>query len=491
LTKYAIITLAIILCSLITTTVIADISQENSFLIPTNGTLNNPQNIEINIDTTKIIGINHLSLGFHLDWDRWKTFTENQAQKDLAQQAGFKMIRVFDFRPTNPSLMPCIYWNETTKKGVWNWTNVDSLIGTILEVGAEPFVTLGWARDGISEYIPQGMAVNPSTGLPYPESYAAYAKEWVKHYKSLGLPVKYYDIMNEPYFYFGWNGSYQTRLENYAELWNSAAKSMRQESPNILISQDSITMKNVFDYWISNCEPVDFLDMHKYDEEVIGEYSDDEMFIRAEQRQYESSITFYGVEEARQKWHTYRGTYLKAINSESNFNCYYETGTDARIQQMSGAIWLALSLRTAILKGFDYNVYFEFSSSKSWQKAYGKGWGFGMINGDDNKPWYPYFVNKMIGANLHVRDRLVESCSSSDDVRSLAWINGNKLNILLIGKKPGMFDVALMGVKGTAKVTWIDDTTSPENPSTQTTILASSGHFLMNGYTVALVQSNL
>lgn len=449
--------------------------------------------VDVSIDLSQVIGVNNLSLGFMLDWHRWVPFIDSPVQRQLASDASFKLIRVFDFRKISPygypDLMPVTYWNESTKTGTWDWTQVDGLVNAIFDVGAEPLFCLGWARDNIQNYIPPSMAVNPNTGLPHPDSYSAYAKEWVKHFNALGWPVRYYQIMNEPHFYFGWNPSDTTKLAHYVELWNAAARAMRAENSDVLLSQDSITMKRVFDYWLEHGEDVDFLDFHKYDADTVGQYSDAEMFIRAEQISFENTRSLYGVDEARQRLFNARGKWLPVINSESNFNSAWEGGTDPKIQPMAGAVWLALVLRMGMLKGLTYNVYFEFSSSKSWSEAHGTGWGFGMINEDDNQPWYPYYVHKIIGSNLAVGNELVEAESSSNDIGSIAWVHDGKLNILLICKVDEPRTVTLQGISGQLDVSWIDNAIPYASPSIQTDTISFNEPLIMSGYTVALLQT--
>jgi hypothetical protein len=143
-----------------------------------------------------------------------------------------------------------------------------------------------------------------------------------------------------------------------------------------------------------------------------------------------------------------------------------------------------------ILKGLSYNVYFEFSSSKSWQEAHGTGWGFGMTNKDDNQPWFPYYVNKMIGSNLATGDDLVDT-TSPNDIRSVAWIHDEKLNILLICKTNETKTVGLNGVNGQIDVSWIDNTTPAETPSIQTRTISATETLAMSGYTVALLQAQV
>jgi hypothetical protein len=450
--------------------------------------------IYVTVDRSKIIGVNNLSLGFQLDWERWKKFLDSPIQQQLAINASFKLIRVYDFRPTDPRLMPCIYWNESTKTGVWDWKWVDLLTRKIFEIGAEPLFCLGWARDNIQNYIPPGMAINPITELPYPESYAAYAVEWVKHFKQIGLPVRFYQIMNEPFFYFGWNAANMTRFRYFVEFWNAVAGAMRMENPNILLGHDAITQKKVFDYWLLYGDDIDFLDFHKYDADIIGQYSDTEMFQRAETRGLEnvSWSALYSISTARQKWFNARGKWLPTVISESNFNSAWKTGTDPKIQQMTGAVWLALLLRKCILEGLNYYIYFEFSSSKSSAiKKPSGGFGFGMINLDDNQPWYPYYVHDMVGSNLAVGDKLIETKSLSDDVRSIAWVHDKKLNIILICKVDEQRTVIFQGISGQAEFLWINNEVSYEKPKVQSEKINLADPLILKGYTVALLQITL
>jgi hypothetical protein len=479
---------------MVISTISVSFGLQSSNVISASGMVNYWPRIDIAVNVSKVIGINNLTLGFQLDWSRWKTFLDRSVQWQLAQDAGFRLIRVFDFRPTNPRLMPCTYWNESAKTGTWNWTLVDLLTRKIFEIGAEPLFCLGWARDNVQNYIPPGMAVDPVTQLPYPESYAAYAAEWVRHFRQLELPVRFYQIMNEPFFYFGWNAENITRLGYFVEFWNTVARAMRQQNPNIFLSHDAITQKKVFDYWITYGDDIDFLDFHKYDADTLGQYSDVEMFRRAEIRGFEdvSWSALYSINTARQKWFNSRGKWLLAINSESNFNSAYETGTDPKIQQMAGAVWLALVLRSGILKGLDYNIYFEFSSSKSWELANRQsgGYGFGMINVDDDQPWYPYYAQEMIGSNLGLGDEIVESKSTSDDVRTLAWICDGKLIILLICKinEPRMINFQVATSQFNA--IWIDSTVPYMSPKVQNAAITVGEQIKLNGYTVMLLKES-
>jgi len=463
----------------------ASVSLQSSLSLPSNGLINYGPQVEITINSDKIIGANNLSLGFMLDW-KWSALSwcDSPIQRELTQNAGFKLVRLFSHR-----IEPCTYWNESTKTGTFNWTDVNAIIQRIFEIGAEPLICLGFYYKG-TPLIPLGMAIDSKTNLPYPESFGAYATEWVKHFKTLGWSVRYYEIMNEPYFYFGWNSSDTTKLANYVAFWNTVARSMRQMDPNIFISHDSSTIKWVFDYWLQHGDDIDFLDFHKYDAQTVGQFTDMEMFDRAERIYFETSCWNYGVKEARQRWLNARGKSLPIINSESNFNSAWINGTDPKIQQMAGAVWTALVLRTEILKGVSYNVYYSFFSSASWELANrpSGGLGFGMVNSDNNRPWYPYYVQMMLANNLGTGDLVVETNSSSDDLRSIAWIHNGTLNILLICKVEQPRTLYLQGVTGQLEFSKIDSTISFLTPRIQEGTFIATQPLIMNGYTVTLLQ---
>jgi len=442
--------------------------------------------VEVTVDSGKVTGVNNFSVAVMLDyeWERWR---DSSTLRRLAEDAGFKLVAFYTWKGNSPRA--CSYWSESTKKGTFDWRDADSLVRRILEIGAVPLLSLG-GYDLSSQYLPLGMATNPSTSLPYPDSWATYCAEWVKHFEAVRLPVKYYLITSEPFFYFGWTADL-TKLRYYVELWNAAARAMRAVDPGILLSQDFITAKRVLDYWLNYGDDVDFLDFHKYDSyavDGVGCCSDAELLRRAETTRFvTTSGGTYGVDEARQKWFNTRGKLLPVIDSECNLNSAWRDGTDPRIQKMIGAVWTALVLRMSILKGLDYSAYFSFGSYARYTQT---GNGFGMINLDNNRPWYPYYVHQWLGNNLNVGDLLVECTSSSDDVRSLAWINNKKLNVLTICKVDQSRRVSIHGVQGQIKYYKIDDTISYSTAQVQTGTINSGTPLHLNGYTVILLQSD-
>jgi hypothetical protein len=465
------------------------------------GPFSGSSEVSVTVNAGKVVGTNNLSLGFQLNSD-WKTsWIDRSILRELAQNVGFRLVRIFDYTSSTLHLNPCISWNETAKTGTWDnssWATIDSLTEKIFEIGAEPMFCLGQLAQNMSQCIPKGMAINSGTNLPYPDSWAAYCREWPKHFKSTGAPVRFYETINEPWMYFyPPAGIDYTKLDYFKNIFNAAARAMRQENHNVFLGFDGSNRRGVLDYWLENGgEALDFISFHKYDSGTIEQYSSEELLYRAETSQLTTSLYFYGIQDAREKYYDARGKWILVFNSESNLDSASETGTDPRIQQMVGAVWLALVLKTGILNGLDYSVYFDFGASArtEYETRASGGIGFGMVNLDDNLPWYPYYVQEMIGSNLAVGDQIVESTSSSPDFRSVAWIHNGKLNTLVICKNnaTGASSLKLNGVQGTLNYSKIDNSISWDNESGRTMqkgTMNSTGVLTIKGYTVALFQS--
>jgi hypothetical protein len=480
--KVASITLlSLILGSIVSVTA----TSSSSKAIASNGSIVYWPKVDVAVNPSKVIGENNLSLGFMVDWE-WKPWVDSSARRELARNASFKLIRLFDFRPVgiSPRLMPCTSWTA----GTWDWTNVDMLVSKIYDIGAEPLVCLSHASSNTQANLPPGMPVDPTTGLPYPNDYAAYCREWVKHFKITGRPVRFYEIFNEPYAYFGWSPNMQ-KLGYFKDVWNACARAMRAENANVLLSFDFIMKQAVLNYWVTDGDDVDFLDFHKYDcwaTSGEGYFNDADLLKRAEKERFETTDT-YGVDDASQIWYSNRGKRLPVICSESNINSGWTDGTDPRIQTMVGATWTALVLRKAILKGLSYYTYYNFYSRSSIVKPSG-GIGFGMIDFDNDKPWYPYYVHQMIGNSLAVGDNLIESSCSSDDLRCLAWMRNGTLNILLVCKVDQPRSVFLHGIIGQLNYSRIDNSIPWRTPRVQTGVIDSTDALLLAGYSVILLR---
>ena len=436
--------------------------------------------IQVTMNFTRMIGVNNLSLGFQLDGRDISYWKGSSTARDLSKDANFKLVRFFYHRLGQP----CTRWSEETKTGSWSWTNIDDLTNKIFAINAEPLIVLGFAKfdgSGLSG-LPSGMSSDPITKLPDPDQWAAYCADWVEHFENEGMDVVYYEIINESHHYFEWGGTNTARRGYFKDLFNAAAVAMRAINPKIKLGNDnSMVQSNNLDKWFAtNLEPLDFLSWHGYITGNKGE-SDSSLIDKA---QTDEGAT-YGpsdfIDPARQNYYDENGVWLPVIQSEANLNYAYSGGTDPRIQQMLGGVYVALWTRMLILKGtVSHNIFFDFGGSGASDTK------FGMVNKDDDEPWYPYYTHYMVGGigNLCVGDTVVESTSSSNDIVLLAWKHGNKINILLINTVTGNRTVELEGVSGTFDWWKIDN--SEFDLQNGTIDVANS--IALSGYTVMLLQ---
>jgi hypothetical protein len=443
------------------------------------------QTTSITINTGKTLTTNQFSLGFSMA-NEWRTWSSSSTEQQLARNGNFKMIHVYSWL-----VEPCTRWNEASETGTFNWASVDSLMQKIFAVGTQPIISLGYC-DSSGIRIPSGMAINPTTHLPNANSFAAYCRAWVTHMQSKGFAVRYYEVINEAWYFFypNWSAWSSVKAGYFLQLFNACYNAMHAQNSQVLVGNDASLHRKFLDYWIANGGKLDFLSFHNYDCDGTS-MADQTPLQRAEQRFFITDNYFYGVNDARQLYFNKYGVTLPAIATEANWAATCSSGTDPRIQQVVGAVWTALMLKSSILNNVQYECYFSFSSSKSWEVSNKKsgGYGFGMVNQDNNQPWYPYYVQKLIGTNLAVGDQIVNSSSSSSDISTLAWVHSGKLNILLICKVTQAMNVKLSGVQGTLSYFKIDNAVSYQSPRVQTGTISASTTLTLNGYTVILLQN--
>jgi len=440
--------------------------------------------------TSNYLTSNTFSTGFQLTGeDAWKWQSSSTLQS-LSENMNAQFVRFF-----NNLFEPCTQWNEKTKTGTWDWTEVDSQVEAIFASGAEPIIVLGfysWTSKTLQ--VPNGMTTYSSTGgLPSPDSWAAYCKAWVTHFKQLNLPVKYYEVFNEPCNYwnvYGWPAP-QPWLGYFTKLFNAAAIAMRSANSNVKIGNDSSNMVAVLNYFIANGVKIDFFDYHNYTTGTTST-SDSDLFSSAETHYLTDSVSYYGTSNALSVYKAATGVYLPVLITEGNLSYTYSSGTDSRIQKMTGAVYQALRIKTDIVNNYLTDIYFTFASSASaWKSKATHGYGFGMVNTDTSKPWYPYYVQQLIGSNLSIGDKIYDVNSSISGITGLSWIHNGVKNILLISKVTSQNTVTIKGVTSQMSYYKLDNSISYTAPSVQKGTVSPTSSITFNGYTVMLLQTKV
>jgi hypothetical protein len=447
--------------------------------------------IEVDVNPSTTVVSNPLALGFGLAFGQTGNFVDKSSYQSLAKNAKFGYARIFDFHfgYSGGYNHPCTAWNEGAGTGTFTWTNVDLLVNALINLGIEPIICFGFVdSDGfVDACVPTGMALDGVTGLPAPATYAKYLEYWVNHFASEGLNVEYYEIINEPWLYHGTN---DVKMGYYQAVYDAVQPAIKAIDATLLVGINGDSREYVVDYWIANAgADMDFMALHKYDSGTVGAYTDAQMFSRAETRKLESDGFWYSPADVKSLIEAYQGSAIEILDTESNFNSTTGSGSDPDIQTMTGAVWLALKLRAELLAGLDLAVYWRFAESQAFarDKPTG-GWGLCMVNADNNLPYYPYFVQWMLGQRLSVGDTILSSSSSSDDLRALAWrhTDDDTLSVLLIHLSTEEETVVVSGVPGDATLTFVDNEVQQ---SYQTTTVTAGDMITLSGYTVALLHS--
>ncbi len=480
-------------------------------IIHTNGTIIAPNMSGITVTPSNIIGTNNLALGAQFTYGDLEYFHSDSQGQALMQNSGIKLVRIGDNNLDDIGTPLVLSWNETTHTGTFNWTVIDPVIQAIYASGAQPIIVLmgnmaGAALSNTTQFT-NGMKGDPaSDGLPFPADAASYAAAWVTHMQTMGYPVIYYEISNEIQNYLGdggwpiipFSGSNLIRMGDFATVYNTTVTAMKEVNPALSASFDFSWFGSVINWWVTNYTgtPLDRIDFHNYATNYIGEYSNDSGLLQAAQS-ITTGNTGYGTGFwsgsnpvlAQETYYNAKAVTLPLFDTESNLDSQWSPNTDPKIVQMVGAVFAALLLKTEILENVEAHIYFDWDASLSYHQSLSPpSYGFGLIDGDNHQPWYPYYVYQMIGNNLQVGDSIVSS-TNSGNVSSFAWIDKGNLNILLINTANSTVSITVSGASGNFNYKKIDNTYSFLNAQPQTGTLSLPSSITMNGYTVILLTS--
>jgi hypothetical protein len=366
----------------------------------------------INVNSSYVIGANNMVLGTQLTFDDMKYFPDDNVGQTLMRNTGLKLVRVFDddFEVmANKGQIPPIVvsWNETSHSGTYNWTVVDRVIQSIYSSGAEPMIVLmskmALNANAAERIFKNGFDPNSATyNLPNVFDAESYARAWAAHMKEKGFPIKYWEIGNEieTWLFTDMGNSWQfffsteesTKAGCFATIYNRTVTAIKQVYPSASVSFDFVWFRGMIDWWVSNYNgtPIDRIDFHRYESHVIGNPNDSALFGTA-QSMDEGDFTFWSGSNpilAQQKYYSGEGVRLPIYDTECNMGSVSGVSDEPRIVQMSGAVYTALVLKTEILKGVSYHVYYDWQANLPWEQTRNPPtYGFGLINDANHQPW--------------------------------------------------------------------------------------------------------
>jgi hypothetical protein len=511
LAKGAIVAITLIVL-LLTQTTAGQLSTTQTISI--SGTIITPTTSAITVTPSNVIGTNKLTLGTQLTFYDTENFpTDSQAQT-LMNDAGIKLVRLFDSDYDAIDYPFVLSWNEGTHTGTYDWTKIDAVIEAIYASGAEPLVVLmsnmansasSWSWL-FSSGIPNDNSLN---GLPSVADAVSYVSAFVAHMQSQGYPVKYYEIGNEINTWICQGGWTQELTEwdgikagDFATIYNACVTAMKAITSTVSVSFDFAWQTGMMSWWLANYTgtPLDRIDFHRYDSGTAGEMTDADAFHDAQLMIPDvgpGTTGFWGSSNngnnpiyAQNMYFASKGVTLPLFDTESNMCSEADSTDEPRMVQMAGAVFAALLLKTEALNNIGAHIYFTWASSLSYEQSLSPpSYGFGLIEGNNHQPYYPYYVYQMIGNNLQVGDPIVSTSSNTRNIVSFTWMDKGNLNILLINTFNSTVSTTVSGATGNFNYEKIDNTYSSLNAKLQTGSLSLSSPIIMNGYTVILLTS--
>lgn len=262
-------------------------------------------------------------------------------------------------------------------------------------------------------------------------------------------------------------------------IYKACYNKIKEVDPGSLISFDSVQMKTIFNYVSANQIPFDFYDFHNYGGDDIHA-STDYCLLRAGDTYVDDFGSTYPLDVVRQM---NNNNTMLSFCSEANFNSAWIDGTDIRNTHTEGVCYAALQTIYAMEIGLNYRIHYAMSSSKyaSSQQPSG-GWGFGILNTNNDSPFLPYYFYRLIGQNLSIGDKIVETISSNTDIKAVSWINKGSTKTLIVNKSSIKLNIS---INYSGEYTKIDGTSY----GTQTGTFIDS--VVMEPYSTTLVSESI
>ncbi|HTB15951.1 MAG TPA: hypothetical protein VK752_30485 [Bryobacteraceae bacterium] len=248
--------------------------------------------VTIRVDASKAVGSFKPIYGYFGYDEPNFTYTKN-GRKLVGELAALSSAPVYirtHFMLTTGDGMPGFkfgstnaYTEDSSGKAIYDWTIVDRIIQTYLDVGAKPFVEIG--------FMPRALSMNPEPyrpdwspgsnfdqyylGWAYPpKDYAKWAElvnRWVRHavekYGTSEVESWYWEVWNEPDIAY-WHGT----PEEYNKLYDATAEAVKRALPGARIggpastgpsgSKPAAFLRQFLEHCAAKNVPLDFISYH-------------------------------------------------------------------------------------------------------------------------------------------------------------------------------------------------------------------------------------
>ncbi|MDP0497859.1 MAG: hypothetical protein Q7Q73_16780 [Verrucomicrobiota bacterium JB024] len=309
--------------------------------------------------------------------------------------------------------------------GVWNFTQLDRIIGAARSFGAEPMICLSFPP---SWFFKPASTYAEATRLRKPydtDAYAEHCAEIVRHYTTgpwEKQPVLWWEFGNEVELH-DWSYAF------YIKVYQAVANRMREVDPRIRIGGPVTAGPNPG--WAGELlralpDEVDFVSYHQYG--YSEPFDTPDTYIMARTAHFGDIARRYRAltEELSPEYH------LPIFLTETNTSWRYHEGTDPRIRTQFGAAWAASVLGHFLSAGGDSLFYFTLNG------------GFGTMWVEKGKTviypvWHTLWLYRQ-----YMRGQLIAVSSDADTVEAVAARQDDgSLTLMLVNKNAHSVDITL------------------------------------------------
>lgn len=341
----------------------------NAFFLAvfTTATVFSDEPVSIDVDANQPVGIfNEKVLGIGCP-DKRNWWAGNQQLINTLSDAKIKIVRV------GPAQIGLYNSNQVANRdiyprpNVWVWENIDPIIKTIFDMGAEPLFLVNAYPGGVPSYRTNGAI--PTNAGDWSE-YSRYISGIVKRYnveKALGpdRKVRYWEMWNEPEI----EPDGKLSKDAYKAFFNTVGKAMKEVDPSIQLLGPTCQSYRFSHDWLpwarANLQNLDIVSWHQY----APRWGSDEARMATNTIMYHDAIL---AERALGKGTAITEYHCGSMSNRANFSNEF------------AAAFLGSALINAIKSGVD--IFSVFISYHPWENS---------LLSSDFKPlrsFYPYFL---------------------------------------------------------------------------------------------------
>ncbi|MDD5086604.1 MAG: hypothetical protein PHV16_02535 [Candidatus Nanoarchaeia archaeon] len=396
----------------------------------------------IKVDYSESIGRINLDYGSN-EVANWMDFVGRDEIKMFHRDAGSKFIRIWIDDPDYRKNSTIPY-----SQGSYDFIKFDSIVNSVLESDAIPFIVIAHAPDEMSMNYGTEENANPPINN---DIFSEYCAEIVRHYKKAceednlskkcNIDEWYWEIWNEPYWDHWWQD------ETYIKMYNQAYYSIKNVAPNTKVGGYTLKFLSSSDKkqandFLEKAYGIDFISLHIYGNYLIPSFKDeiyiknvDNDFMRNEYRNeminHNKDSFFKQINEFNDAVKKSKNSNAEIIISElgPNWNWLYEPYFDEPFV----SAWYASALNWMI-KTNAVDKEFYYSGTSNYEKG-----GFAMWSANDFSKsinLFPVYHMKTQFVKYNKKGSyLYYSESNNPKIESIAVSNDEGYFITVINKK--------------------------------------------------------